>query len=153
MWEKVGILWWFAGASILTFVGPMFYVGHLFMIVIDHRRHWNWHSTVLAIIWPILCVAMVGVLQTNMSPPLFGIPILFLFSMAWIRNKWLFTSGVASYYCLSTLVLISAVISRTEIHWWFLVFWPISFVVLILWRKARIAALHCQPVMRSIGLS
>jgi membrane protein implicated in regulation of membrane protease activity len=84
---------------------------------------------------------MVGVLQGNLAPPLFGVPIAVLFVLAWMRSKNLFIVGVASYYCLSTLVVLVAV-RGGEMNWLFLVFWPLSLASLILWRRARVSAIH-----------
>jgi hypothetical protein len=142
MWEVFWLYWWLAGAGILLFVWPVLVVGHLAMIVIDHRRYRDWRSTGLAILWPFLCVPMVGVLQGNLSPPLFGIPIALLFVLVWMRDKNLFIVGVASYYCLSALVVLFAVIGKTETNWLFVVFWPLSLVSLILWRRERVSAIR-----------
>ncbi len=142
MWEVFWRDWWLVGAGILLFLWPVLVVGDLAMIVIDHRRHRDWHSTGLAIVWPFLCVPMVFVLQGNMSPPFFGIPIAALFLFVWMRSKNLFVLGVASYYCLSALVVLFAVSSDSEMHWLYLWFWPLSLVSLILWRRAKVSAFH-----------
>ena len=83
---------------------------------------------------------MVGVIQTNMSPPMFGVTILLLLSPAWMRSRGLFTVGVLAYYGLSALVLVAAGLRSVRIHWWFLVFWPVSFAVLIFWRMTSMSA-------------
>lgn len=149
MWERLWTLWWIAGAGVLLFAWPVLVVGYLAMTVIDHRRHRSWRTTGLAITWPFLCVAMVGVLQGNMSPPLFGVPVLLLFSLAWMKTKGLFTVGVLAYYGLSAVVLATVGLRGGEIHWWFFVFWPVSFAFLIFWRTARMSALARLTVAKS----
>lgn len=149
MWESFWTLWWIAGAGVLLFVWPVLVVGHLAMIVIDHRRHRSWRTTALAITWPFLCVAMIGALQGNRSPPLFGVPLLLLFSLVWMRTKSLFTLGVLAYYGLSAFVLANVGLRGGEIHWWFLVFWPVSFAFLLFWRTARMPALPPLTVTKS----
>lgn len=140
MWEHAWTLWWIAGAAALA-TWPAIAVGHIVMTVKDHRLRRDWRMTGLAIAWPVCCVAMVGALQGNMSPPLFGVPILVLFLLVWRKPTGLFTSGVVAYYGLSALVLAAAGRRSEGIHWWFLAFWPISLALLILWRKTRMAEL------------
>jgi hypothetical protein len=147
--EPFWTLWWIAGAGVLLFAWPILVVGHLAMTIIDHRRHRSWGTTALAITWPFLCVAMIGVLQGNRSPPLFGVPLLLLFALVWMKTKGLFIGGVLAYYGLSAVVLGTVGLRGGEIHWWFLVFWPVSLAFLISWRMARMSALSRLTVTKS----
>ncbi len=70
----VGTYWWLVGAKVF-FSGPWFPIFQIFMIVRDHRQHRDWRSSLLAVVWPLLCVSMIYVLQGSMDPPLFGVPL------------------------------------------------------------------------------
>ena len=101
----VGTYWWLIGAKVF-FSGPWFPIFQIVMIVRDHRQHRDWRSTILAVVWPLMCVSMIYVLQGSMDPPLFGIPLAILFLTAWWRNMWVFMPGVVLYYATSAVVLI-----------------------------------------------
>ena len=106
----VGTYWWLIGAKVF-FSGPWFAIFQIVMIVRDHRQHRDWRSSLLAVIWPLMCVSMIYVLQGSMDPPLFGIPLAILFLTAWWRNMWVFMPGVVLFYTASAVVLI---ISRSR---------------------------------------
>ncbi len=110
-------------------------------VVWDHRQHRDWRSTILAFVWPLICVSMIYVLQGSMDPPLFGIPLVVLFLTAWWRNMWVFMPGIVLYYVTSAVVLILSIQQGSPIHWSFLLLWPLSFALLFIWRYLRMRAL------------
>ena len=132
--------WWLIGAGVLI-AGSVIAIFHVVMVVVDHRRHRKWSSTLLAIVWPIISVLMIGVLQGNMDPPLFGIPLFVLFSMAWRKDKRSFWAGLVLFYALCAMVLGVATSNCSQIHWPFLWLWPASAGSLILWRCIRVSVL------------
>ena len=136
----IGSYWWLIGAKVF-FSGPWFAIFQIIMIVWDHRQHRDWRSSLLAIIWPLMCVSMIYVLQGSMDPPLFGIPLAILFLTAWWRNMWVFMPGVALYYAASAMVLIVSAKNGSTVHWPFLLLWPLSFALLFMWRYLRMRAL------------
>ena len=139
MWELDWTLWRIAGAVALG-AWPAVAVGHIVMTVKDHRLRRDWRMTGLAIAWPVCCVAEVGAVQGNMSPPLFGVPLLLLFLLVWRKPAGLFTAGVVAYYGLSSALVLYFLGGESEYNrWWFLAFWPISLALLILWRRTRMA--------------
>ena len=133
--------WWLIGAGIFI-GGAAITIFHLVMIIVDHRRHRKWQSTLLAIAWPIMCIPMIGVLQGNMDPPLFGIPILILFSTVWWKDKRIYFAGLALFYTLCAMVLFVAASNGSRVHWPFLLLWPVSAATIIYWRSKRILALN-----------
>jgi len=134
-----GTYWWLIGATVF-FSGPWFSIFQIVMTVGDHRRHKDWRSTILAIVWPLICMSMIFVLQGHRDPPLFGIPLILLFLLVWWRNMWAFMTGVVLYYILSAAVLVVSVRGGSTVHWPFLMLWPISFGLLFLWRYFRMRA-------------
>ena len=142
--------WWMLGAGVLLFMMPMFAIGHLILTARDHRRHHAWKVTGLALAWPILCVAMIGVLGGNMSPPLFGIPLAIVFTMSWLMPKRHFMFGVGSFFSLCILIVVSFALSdegKGQVQWGYLLFWPLALAALLTWRIERLAALEVlEPV-------
>jgi len=136
----IGGYWWSIGAKIF-FSGPWFSIFQIVMIVRDHRLHRDWRSTILAIAWPLLCISMIYVLQGKADPPLFGIPLAILFATAWWRNMWVFMTGISLYYLMSAAVLALSARNGAEVHWPFLLLWPLSFALLFMWRYLRMRAL------------
>ena len=47
--------------------------------------------------------------------------------------------GVVAFYVLSSVVTIATFRSVGTLNWWFLAFWPLSFLVLMTWRSRRLA--------------
>jgi len=134
MWHRIWMLYWLAGATRIGLALPLAAVA----VTIDHRRHRCWSSTRLAIAWCILALGIVLTLQGHLSPPWFGVPLALLYALAWSPKRVLFTLCVCGYYCLTGLVIVVA--ARTQpgdVRWWFLLFWPASFVALSLWRTRR----------------
>ena len=127
-------------------IGFVITIYHLVMIIVDHRRHRNWHSTGLAIAWPIISIPMIGVLQGNMDPPLFGIPLLILFSTVWWKDRRIYLAGLLLFYALCVMVLGVAWSNGSRIHWPFILLWPVSVALIIYWRFTRMQALDKQDV-------
>jgi hypothetical protein len=114
-------------------------VGHLTRTLLDHRRHRDGTVTLLAVVWPIAAVAVAGTVPGNLSPPLFGVPILLLLATSWMEARGGFLFGVVAFYVLSSVVTIATFRSVGTLNWWFLAFWPLSFLVLMTWRSRRLA--------------
>ena len=146
----VGTYWWLIGAKVF-FSGPWFAIFQIGMMIGDHKKHGDWRSTILAVVWPLICVSMIYVLQGSMDPPLFGIPLAILFLTAWWRNMWVFMPGVVLYYATSAGVLIISARQGSQVHWPFLLLWPISFVLLFLWRYLRMRALFMAEHRASVA--
>ena len=145
--QRLAMFWWTLGAGVLLFLWPLFLVGHVILTVRDHRRHHDWKVTGLAVAWPILCVAMTGVLGGNMSPPLFGIPLLLVFSMAWMLASRTFAFGVVSFFALSALVVVVSVVGNegpVDVRWGLFLLWPLALAALLYWRAERLAALEAS---------
>ena len=135
--DRAWTLWWLAGAVTIGLALPVAAV----MVAVDHRRHRHWPSTALAALWSVLAASVLGVLQGDMSPPLFGVPLVVLYAAALTQRKVHFAIGVTVSYCLSVLVVIFAVVRQpTRIGWWFVAAWSLSLVLLILWRVRRPSA-------------
>ena len=134
MLERLWTLWWLVGAMLIGIAVPL----AAMMVVMDHRRHHYWPRTGLAILWCALALGIIGALQGNLSPPLFGVPLVLLYAFAWTHKKALFAIGVASAYCLGVFVVIwAAGQRRSELNWWFLLAWPVSLLVLVFWHARR----------------
>ena len=134
MLERLWTLWWLAGAMLIGIAVPLAAI----MVFIDHRRHRYWPRTGLAILWCALALGIIGAFQGNLSPPLFGVPLVLLYTLAWSNKKTLFAIGVASAYCLGVLVVIWAARQESlELNWWFLLAWPLSLLVLVFWHARR----------------
>jgi len=134
------MFYWLAGAGILLFLWPVFMIGHLTMTILDHRRHHDALATVLAIAWPVLCTGMIGALDGNLSPPLFGVPLLLVLSAAWMKQDRSFTIGVWLFFLLSTAIVVSFAVSPPEgdVRWPFLLLWPLALAALLTWRRRRL---------------
>ena len=148
----VGTYWWLIGAKVF-FSGPWFAIFQIVMIVRDHRQHRDWRSTILAVVWPLICVSMIYVLQGSMDPPLFGIPLAVLFLTAWWKKMWVFMPGVCLYYAMSAAVLVISAKQGAAIHWPFLLLWPVSFVLLFMWRYLRMRALFMAEHRESLTVN
>jgi hypothetical protein len=131
--DRPWMILWLAGAALIGIALPLAAV----MVAIDHRRHRDWLSTCLAATWCVLAAAVVGVQQGNMSPPLFGVPLVLLYAVAWTPRKAVFTFGVAGSYCLSACTLYFATRRPSDLHWGFLLAWLASLVALVAWRARR----------------
>jgi len=131
--------WWLIGAGLLL-VWPFFLIGHVLRTVTDHRFHRDGVVTLLAIVWPIACVAMAGTLAGSLSPPLFGVPIAMLMAFAWIESRRTFLIAVAAFYGACALIVAVALSRGDALNPWFLAFWPLSLLVLMTWRRRRQAA-------------
>jgi hypothetical protein len=131
--------WWLIGAGLLV-VWPFFMIGHVVRAVIDHRVHGDRVVTLLAVVWPLACVAMAGTLAGSLSPPLFGVPIAMLLAFAWIETQSTFLLGVAAFYGACAVVVAAALFTGGSVNPWFLAFWPLSLLVLMTWRTRRRAA-------------
>ena len=132
--DRLWTLWWLAGAVLIGIAVPLAAI----RVVIDHRRHRYWPRTGLAILWCVLALGIVGALQGNMSPPLFGVPLVLLYSLAWTHKNALFAIGVTSAYSLGVLVVILAARQRPgDVNWWFLLAWLVSLVVVVFWHARR----------------
>ena len=143
--QRLAMFWWTIGAGVLLFLFPLFLVGQVILTVRDHRRHHDWKVTGLAVAWPILCISMTAVLGGNMSPPLFGIPLLLVFSMSWMLASRTFAFGVGSFFVLSALVVIASALSDDgggHVRWGYLLLWPLALSALLYWRTERLAALE-----------
>ena len=134
MLDDLWRFWWLGGAILLSIAVPLAAI----MVVNDHRRHRHWPRTGLAILWCVLALGIVGAVQGNLSPPLFGVPLVLLYGFAWTHRKSSFAIGVAGAYCLGILVVIWAARQRPgDVNWWFLLAWLASLSVLILWHQRR----------------
>lgn len=126
--------WWLAGTVLIWIAAPL----ALIMIIMDHRRHRHWPSTGLAMVWCVLALAFVGAVAGTLSPPLFGVPLVLLYSLAWSHERKWFVGGVTTAYCLGVLVVIWGVIRRPEaVGWPYVLAWPASLVVLLFWHRQR----------------
>ena len=132
--DRLWTLWWLAGAVLIGIAVPLAAI----MVVMDHRRHRYWPRTGLAILWCVLALGIVGASQGNMSPPLFGVPLVLLYTLAWTQKKALFAIGVTSAYCLGVLVVILVARQRpSDVNWWFLLPWLVSLLVVVFWHARR----------------
>jgi hypothetical protein len=131
--------WWLIGAGLLL-VSPFFLIGHVVRAVMDHRRHRDGLVTLLAIVWPVTCIAMAGTLAGSLSPPLFGVPIALLLAMAWVEAKGAFLFGVIAFYGACAIVVAASLWNDGSVNPWFAAFWPLSFLVLTMWRIRRQSA-------------
>src|SRR5688572_3327677 len=107
------------------------------MLFVDHRRHRHWPSTGLAMVWCVLAVSVVGVSAGNLSPPLFGVPLVLLYAAAWTNKPALAAIGVTGSYVVAMLVLLSVLRGSSEVRWPFLLAWMVSAVALVVWRTRR----------------
>jgi hypothetical protein len=128
--------WWLIGAGLLV-VWPFFMIGHVVRAVTDQRFHGDRVVTLLAVVWPLACVAMAGTLTASLSPPLFGVPIAMLMAFAWIGAEKTFRLGVAAFYGTSAVIVAASLSQGGSVNPWFLAFWPLSFLVLMAWRRRR----------------
>jgi len=126
-------LWWVAGAALIGLALPLAAI----MLVIDHRRHHHWPSTGLALVWCLLAVSVVGVSDGNLSPPLFGVPLVLLYAAAWTKKPALAAIGVSTSYVITVLVLVGMLRGSSEVRWGFLLAWMVSAVALVVWRTRR----------------
>ncbi len=133
MWEQVRTLWWQGGAALIGVALPLAVV----MVAVDHRRHRHWPSTALAAVWCALAAGVIGVHQGNLSPPLFGIPLVLLYAFAWAHNRVLVVAGVTASYASALVVIVAAALGGSEIHWLFGIAWALSLGALVLWRARR----------------
>ena len=133
MWEQVRTLWWLAGALLIGLALPLAAI----MVAVDHRRHRHWASTALATVWCVLAAGVIGVHQGNLSPPLFGLPLVLLYAVAWAHNRVLVVASVAASYMIALVVIIAAARGGSEIHWLFVIAWALSLGALVLWRAGR----------------
>ena len=133
MVEDALTLWWLAGAVLIGLALPLAAI----MLVIDHRRHHHWPSTGLAMVWCLLAVSVIGVSTGNMSPPLFGVPLVLLYAAAWTNKPVLAGIGVTGSYITTMLVLFTLLRGSSEVRWAFLLAWMVSAVTLVVWRRRR----------------
>ena len=126
-------LWWLAGALLIGLALPLAAI----MVVVDHRRHHHWPSTGLAVVWCLLAVSVIGVSTGNMSPPLFGVPLVLLYAAAWTNKAVLASIGVTASYVITVLVLVALLRDSNEVRWAFVVAWMVSAVAFVVWRKRR----------------
>jgi len=133
MAEGAWTLWWLAGAVLIGLALPLAAI----MLVLDHRRHRHWPSTGLAIVWCLLAVSVVGVPGGNLSPPLFGVPLVLLYAAAWTKKPALAAIGVTVSYVITVLVLLAGLRGSSEVRWAFLLAWTASALVLVVWRTRR----------------
>ncbi|MCC6316537.1 MAG: hypothetical protein IT361_02510 [Gemmatimonadaceae bacterium] len=134
MLENLLSFWWLAGAILIGLAVPLAAV----MIVIDHRRHRSWPNTGLAVLWCALTLAIAGIVRGNLSPPLFGVPLVLLLSLGWSRRKSWFVAGVTTGYCLVAAVVIVVAFRRpNDVNGWLLLAAPTSLIALTLWRTRR----------------
>jgi hypothetical protein len=131
--QGVLTLWWLAGALLIGLALPLAAI----MLVLDHRRHRHWPSTGLAIVWCLLAVSVVGVSGGNLSPPLFGVPLVLLYAVAWAKKPTLAAIGVTMSYVLALLVLLAVFRGSSEVRWAFVLAWAASAVALAIWRTRR----------------
>jgi hypothetical protein len=124
------------GAGLLV-VWPFFMIGHVVRAVIDQRLHGDRVVTLLAVVWPLACVAMAGTLAASLSPPLFGVPIATLMAFAWIETQRTFLIAVAAFYGACGVIVAAALDHGDAVNPWFLAFWPLSLFVLMAWRRRR----------------
>ena len=54
---------------------------------------------------------------------------------------WVFMPGIILYYVASVVVLILSAQHGSQVHLPFLLLWPVSFVLLFMWRYLRMRAL------------
>ena len=129
--------WWLVGAMFIGLALPLAAI----MVAIDHRRHRDWPTTGLAVLWCVLALGCVGVVQGNLSPPLFGVPLVLLYTFAWTRSRTVFTLGVLGAYGLSAWIVIHVARQQPgEVQWLFLVAWLASLAALVFWHTRRPSA-------------